>query len=230
MPRVAYPNEVGITDPNIIEVRISTALTRRSGKGPSGKNVPTDHILKVRHRTFGWLSPWEWGMLSSLKDFFDKTLDLVKSFLRTEAGVIIFTLTGTAGIIYIFYGEQISRFIFEIIGKGEESFQSPIDALKEFFQSLIPQLPGFPDIPPFEFPTFFGFDPGALAAQASTNFIDAITSFLMNLLSGLPGVPSPPVGGESSAEKELCYASADAIPFPGNLSAGFACFIKYGPR
>lgn len=67
MPRVAYPNEVGIRDPDIIEVRISTAMTRRTGKGPGGKNVPTDHILKVRHRSFGWIKPWEWGALSKIE-------------------------------------------------------------------------------------------------------------------------------------------------------------------
>ncbi len=179
MPRVAYPNEVGITDPNIIEVRISTALTRRTGKGPSGKNVPTDHILKVRHRTFGWLKPWEWGMLASLSKVLDETLGLVKAFLRTEIGVIVFTLTGSIGIIYLFYGEQITRAIMSAVGYVGD-VPNPVGALKDYFASLFPQLPGFPDISPIFIPPIIG-PTGELIIKGSANFVDAVIGFFTGI-------------------------------------------------
>ncbi len=196
MPRVAYPNEVGISDPNIIEVRISTALTRRSGKGPSGKNVPTDHILKVRHRLYGWLSPWEWGMLASLSKVLDETLGLIKSFLRTEVGVIVFTLTGSIGIIYLFYGEQITRAIMAAIGYVGD-LPNPIDALKDFFAGLIPNLPGFPDFPPFVFPDILG-PTGDILVKGSANFVDAVIGFFTGLFGQIQRLiptgegPQPP--------------------------------------
>ncbi len=182
-PRVAYPNEVGISDPNIIEVRISTALTRRSGKGPSGKNVPTDHILKVRHRLYGWLSPWEWGMLASLSRVLEESLGLIKSFLRTEIGVIVFTLTGSIGIIYIFYGDQITRAIMGMIGYVGD-IPNPADALKDFFADLIPQLPGFPDITPFVAPPLFD-EAGNVLFKGSANFVDAAIGLFTGLFGRL---------------------------------------------
>ncbi len=197
MPRVAYPNEVGITDPNIIEVRISTALTRRSGKGPSGKNIPTDHILKVRHRLYGWLSPWEWGMLASLSKVLEETLGLIKSFLRTEVGVIVFTLTGSIGIIYLFYGEQITRAIMGAIGYVGD-LPNPIDALKDFFANLIPQLPGFPDLGPIVIPPIIG-PTGELIIQGSANFVDAVIGFFTGLFGQIQSLlptgegPQPPL-------------------------------------
>ncbi len=178
VPRVAYPNEVGISDPNIIEVRISTALTRRKSKKD---NVPTDHILKVRHRLYGWLSPWEWGMLASLSKVLDETLDLIKSFLRTEVGVIVFTLAGSIGIIYLFYGEQITRAIMSAVGYVGD-IPNPIDALKDFFASLIPQLPGFPDINPFVAPPLFD-EAGEKILEGSANFVDAVVGFFTGLFS-----------------------------------------------
>ncbi len=176
MPRVAYPNEVGITDPNIIEVRISTALTRRK---KLSDNVPTDHILKVRHRLYGWLSPWEWGMLASLSKVLDESLGLIKSFLRTEVGVIVFTLTGSIGIIYLFYGEQITRAIMGAIGYVGD-IPNPTDALKDFFANLIPQLPGIPDITPFLVPPLTG-PGGELILRGSANFVDAVIGFFTGL-------------------------------------------------
>ncbi len=175
MPRVAYPNEVGILDPNIIEVRISTALTRRKGS----KNVPTDHILKVRHRLYGWLSPWEWGMLATLSKVLDETLGLIKSFLRTEVGVIVFTLTGSIGIIYLFYGEQITRAIMGAIGYVGD-LPNPVDALKDFFANLFPQLPGFPDLSPIDIPPVIG-PTGELILSGSANFVDAVIGFFTGL-------------------------------------------------
>ncbi len=175
MPRLAYPNEIGITDPNIIEVRISTAKRRREGK----KLLPTGHILKVRHRLYGWLSPWEWGMLASLSKVLDETLALVKSFLRTEVGVIVFTLTGSIGIIYLFYGEQITRAIMGAVGYVGD-LPNPVDALKDYFASLFPQLPGFPDFGPIIRPPVIG-PTGELIIEGSANFVDAVIGFFTGL-------------------------------------------------
>lgn len=175
MPRVAYPNEVGISDPDIIEVRISTA----SRRGKSTKGTPTDHILAVKHRVFGWMKPWEWGMMSAAKDAIDKIFRLIESYLRTEVGVIVFTLAGTVGIIYLFFGARITNLLFP-----KADLPDIATVLKDFFKSLTPQLPGFPEVPPLDLPPNlpppFGDEPAGPmlpGEEPSTNVVDAIWGF-----------------------------------------------------
>ncbi len=114
MPKVLYPNDVGISDPDIIEVRISTALTRRKKKS---SNVPTDHILKVRHRIFGWLSPWEWGMLAKVEGF-------MKSIDPLSAVAWVSFTVGFKGTI-----DSAQALVDWLTGKGTEA----VGTLANFF-------------------------------------------------------------------------------------------------
>ncbi len=136
-------------------------------------------------------------MLAALSKVLDETLDLIKSFLRTEVGVIVFTLTGSIGIIYLFYGEQITRAIMGAIGYVGD-LPNPIDALKDFFAGLIPQLPGFPDFSPFVFPDILG-PTGELLLRGSANFTDAVIGFFTGLFGQIQRLlptgegPQPPL-------------------------------------
>ncbi len=118
-------------------------------------------------------------MLATLSKVLDETLGLIKSFLRTEVGVIVFTLTGSMGIIYLFYGEQITRAIMGAIGYVGD-LPNPVDAIKDFLANLIPQLPGFPDLSPIDIPPVIG-PTGELILAGSANFVDAVVGFFTGL-------------------------------------------------
>ncbi len=184
MPRVAYPSEVGIRDADIIEVRISTAMKR----GKSTRKMPTDHILKVKHRIFGWLSPWEWGILAKLEKGIDKILELMNSFLRTEVGVIIFTLGGSLSLLYMFGGEKITGFILSMIYRAGDLAKNALQSIKDFLTSIFPQVPGFPDIPPLELPDLPSepedwIQPGHEEKGLTANFIDAVFALFNRLIN-----------------------------------------------
>lgn len=200
MSRIAYPNEVGIRDQDIIEVRISTKKKR----GKSTRKDPTDHILKVRHRIFGWLSPWEWGILAKLEKAIDKGFELINSFLRTEVGVIVFVLGGSLTLLYLFFGEKLTSFIISLVYRGTDLAQSALKQIKDFLFTLATSIPGFPDIPPIELPDVPFQDPmsaergrnvqpGFEEESVSSNFVDAVWSLInriiMDPLFGIGGKP-----------------------------------------
>ena len=188
MPRVAYPNEVGISDPDIIEIRISTAKKR----GKSTRKDPNDHILAVRHRIFGWIRPWEWGTIAKIEKAIDKVLELVNSFLRTEVGVIVFVLGGSLTILYLFLGEKFVKIILGLVYTTAALASAAFDTIKNFITSLASQIPGFPEIPPLDLPPIPGIpdmgdpgeniQPGFEEETVTSNFVDAVYSLFRRLL------------------------------------------------
>ncbi len=80
--KILYPPEVGIKDPDIIEVRIGT-----------GKKT-NKHILAVKHRMLGWLDPWTWGLVAKIQLYFEsvepvKLVAWVTLTLAYKAGIDI---------------------------------------------------------------------------------------------------------------------------------------------
>ncbi len=170
-------------------------MTRRSGKGPGGTNIETGHILAVKHRIFGYLKPWEWGILAKLEKALDKMLELMNSFLRTEVGVILFTLGGSLTILYLFFGEKITKTILDLVYQAADVAKEALQTIKDFLLGL-GDIPGLPDIPPIELPPIpptpeENIQPGFEEKGLTANFIDAVTELVKRIffdpLFGLGG-------------------------------------------
>ncbi len=111
-------------------------------------------------------------MLASLSKLIDKTLELIKSFLRTDVGAAIFVFGGSIGIIALFFGNDIVKLI---TGESEDDTKERTD----FFGVIVEKIMGT-EIPPFTPPPILD-EAGDFLREGSKNFTDAVIGFFTGL-------------------------------------------------